>query len=339
MKKILACIFAILLLGLTACGQAGSSPETQPDTGNTQSPEGDDVMKILNISNSHGMDSVWLLPEVLRKEQPDLKFMVAELYQSYALTEHVQSAENGAKDYIYYTNSSSGDGEWTRAENVSIKMALQAEHWDIVMFNESSRHLGHEGYMCKGLVDWFADYIHENLDYEPVLLYNMTWSNPTDMRLYEDTTRQQAPSTFKSTYIEHYGFNHVNHYNKLVEMTKKYLVNHDAFDKLIYNATPIQYAGEVLGVPQFDEERQWELYRDYTHLSDFARLIVAYQWYAQMFDIEELSEIGVDVIRSSLRATPREAKLGDFNVTDAYKDVILKSVNWTLKNPLTISEN
>ena len=339
MKRIMAAMLALLLFGLTACAQSGGNLLTQPDTGNTQSPEEEKVMKILNISNSHGQDAVWLLPEVLRREQPDLKFKVAELYMSYALTEHVQAAQSDAKDYIYYTNSSEGDGVWSYAQNVSIAAALKAEHWDIVMFNESSRHLGREDIMSKGLVDWFADYIREHLDYEPVLLYNMTWSNPTDTRLYEDTTRLKAPDTFKPGYIEHYGFDHVNHYNKLVELTQKYLVDHEAFDKLIYNATPIQYAGEVLGVPQFDATSQYDLYRDYTHLSDFARLIVAYQWYAQMFDVKELTKVNVDVIPKNLRATSREKLFGDLAMTDAHKDVIIKSVNHTLKTPLTISEN
>lgn len=124
-----------------------------------------------------------------------------------------------------------------------------------------------------------------------------------------------------------------------MEQTKKYLVGHEAFDKLIDNATPIQYASEVLGVPQYDEVSRYDLYRDYTHLSDFARLIVAYQWHAQMFDVEELAQVNVDVIPKALRATSREKLFGDLAMTNAHKDVIMKTVNHTLKNPLTISEN
>ena len=294
-----------------------------------------ETLRILNISNSHGQDSMWLLPEVLRAEKPDQKFFIGELYAPFALTEHINAANLETPDYIYYTNQ---DGIWTTTEGATIKQALNDQQWDIIMFNESSRHLGLEEYMSKGLIDIFRRHILNNLDYEPVLLYNMTWASPTDDRLYTDTGRQSPPDGFKNTYTNHYGYDHVNHYNKLVELTKKYLVNHEGFDKIIYNAKPIQYAGEVLGVPQYQEEQEMDLYRDYTHLSDFARLIVAYQWYAQMFGISELTEVNVDVIPASLRATWRQAKNGDLEITQQHKDIIIESVNATLQDPFTMPE-
>ena len=290
-------------------------------------------MRILNISNSHGMDSVWLLPLVLKAEMPEQAFFVAELYQSYALTEHIQAAKNDESNHIYFT--SSGD-VWTKTPDVSIKTALAAQHWDVIMFNESSRHLGLEKMMSKGMVDWFRSYILENIDYKPILLYNMTWANPTDDRFYTDEGRQPPPVRFRDAYTNWYGFDHVHHYNKLVDMTKKYLVNHKGFDKIIYGAKPVQYAGQVFGVPQYDPEQKMDLYRDYTHISDYARLIVAYQWYCQMFDIQELTDVKVDVIPAAWRATVRQQKLGDEEITQQHKDILKKCVNETLKDPFTI---
>lgn len=290
-------------------------------------------MKILNISNSHGIDSIWHLPEVLHAELPGQKFLVAELYQSYALTEHIQAAKANEKKYRYFTNAG---GNWCKAEGFSIRMALKAEHWDVIMFNEASRHLGLEEKMSQGMVDWFLNYILENLDYKPILLYNMTWANPTDDRFYTDEGRQQPPVTFKKIYTEDYGYDHVNHYNKLVELTEKYLVKHNGFDKIIYCAKPVQYAGEVLGVPQYDPAQKLDLYRDFTHLSDFACLMVAYQWYCQMFDVQELREIRVDVIKTPRRITYRQQKMGDLIITPQHKAIIIESVNETLKDPFSI---
>lgn len=290
-------------------------------------------MKILNISNSHGMDSVWLLPLVFQAELPGEEFFVAELYQAYALTEHIHAAKENAPDYIYYT---SNGAVWSKEMNVSIPDALQAERWDVIMFNESSRHLGLEQKMSQGMVDWFRSYILQNIDYEPILLYNMTWANPTDDRFYTDKGRQQAPVGFQNTYSKNYGYDHVNHYNKLVELTRKYLLDHPGFYKLIYGAKPVQYAGEVLGIPQYDPEQKLDLYRDYTHISDFARLMVAYQWYCQMFNIKELTDVKVNVIPAEWRATVRQQKLGDQTITPKHKKVILESVNETLKDPFTI---
>lgn len=300
-------------------------------------PSRDDVIRILNISNSHGQDSVWLLPKVLKAERPDLKFVVAECYAAFGLPEHINAAKENTADYKYWTNS--GDG-WSGAIFSSSLEALQAQSWDIVMFNESSRYLGVERMMSQGLIDWYRNYILENLDYEPTLLYNMTWASPTDERFYTDETRQKAPDYFKNTYTNDYGFDHVNHYNCLVALTKKYLVNHEGFDKIIYNATPIQYASEICGVPQYDEKQVYDLYRDYTHISDFGRLIVAYNWFCQMFDVDELSEVKVDIVESENRAEygNRQRVYGDLELTEDHKNVLIESINHSLKNPLAIPE-
>lgn len=299
-------------------------------------PSRDDVLRILNISNSHGQDSVWLLPKVLKAERPDLKFVVAECYAAFGLPEHIKAAENNTADYKYWTNS--GDG-WSAAVFSSSLDALQAQSWDVVMFNESSRYLGVERMMSQGLIDWYRNYILENLDYEPTLLYNMTWASPTDERFYTDETRQKAPDYFKNTYTNDYGFDHVNHYNCLVALTKKYLVNHEGFDKIIYNATPIQYASEICGVPQYDEKQVYDLYRDYTHISDFGRLIVAYNWYCQMFDVDALTDVKVDVIEWQNRAEygNRQRRYGDLTLTEEHKNVLIESVNHGLKYPLSIT--
>lgn len=332
MKRILALLLAVLKLGLTACQtvpQGGETTEVQ----NTQSPEEEKVLKVLNISNSHGQDAMWLLPRVLKAEVPEQEIYIAELYQAYALTEHIEAAKNDDAVYFYYTTDN-GDS-WKTTENVSIKMALADQRWDIIMFNESSRHLGLEEKMSQGMVDWFRSYILENLDYEPTLLYNMTWASPTDDRFYTDKDRLNPTATFRSTYLKDYGFNHVKHYNKLVELTKKYLVGHEGFEQIIYNAKPVQYASEVLGVPQYDIEQKMDLYRDYTHLSDFARLMVAYQWYAQVFDVE-LTDVKVNVVPKNLRAHPSQQRMGDLVITDEHKAIIVESVNATLKDPFEI---
>ena len=311
---------------------------------NTFLAEEDKIVRILNISNSHGQDSVWLLPEVIRTEKgEDYQFMVAECYFSGALTEHVKNANSYAPEYVYWTSTG---GHWDRTDDVTIQYALNAERWDYIMFNESSRHLGLERYMQKDLIGQFLHYIDYRLDYEPKLFYNMTWANPTDDRFhdtaYTDGNRRAAIEGFKATYTADYGYDRENHYNCLVAMTEKYLVDHPAFDKIIWNATPIQYAWANCGVPEWDDNQVYDLYRDYTHLSDFARLIVAYQFYAQFFELEEITEVNVDVIPTRLRATTWQQKLGDLTITDGTNDtknmkqVIMDCVNHTLKNPLTI---
>jgi len=303
--------------------------------------EEDKILRILNISNSHGQDSVWQIPTVLNAEAPDVKYMIAECYFSGALTEHVSNAKNNKAEYVYWTKTNE-DALWNETRNVTITYALEQEHWDYVMFNESSRHLGLESIMSKGLIDEFIEFIDRKLYYEPKLLYNMTWSNPNDDRFhdtsYTNGKRRAGLEGFKETYTLHYNYDYVYHYNCLVSLTEKYLVDHPAFDKIIYNATPVQYAQTEFGVPQWDDYQVMDLYRDYTHLSDFARLMVAYSFYAQFFELEEITEVNVDVITQDMRATTWQQKLGALTITDEHKQLIIDCVNHTLKHPLTVED-
>ncbi len=297
----------------------------------------DGVLKILNISNSHGQDAIWQLPMVLSAEMPEQEYVIVEMYQSYALTEHIQAAKNDSPVYHYQVNTG---GFWeTLTTEETLSHGLLTENWDYIMMNESSRHLGLESKMSQGMVDWFADYIMEHVGHNPKLLYDMTWASPTDERFYTDSTRQQATATFKGTYTQDYGFDHVNHYNKLVELTKKYLIGHEKFHMIMFNATPVQYAGEVLGVPQYEETQTFDLYRDYTHISDYARLIVAYNMYCQLLKPEGLTEVNIDTILWQNRApwNGRNKKLGDITLTEEHKQVLIKSVNWTLNHPLSVT--
>ena len=64
--------------------------------------------------------------------------------------------------------------------------------------------------------------------------------------------------------------------------------------------------------------------------------MVAYQWYCQMFDVQKLTEVRVDVIKASQRATFRQQKLGDLAITQRHKEILMESVNATLKDPFSI---
>ena len=335
MKKIIALLLcSVLTLSLFAGCQtpAENPPDTTPVT---QSPEDAAVLKILNIGNSHGQDSAWLLYDVLKAEIPEQEILVADLYYSGALAEHVDNAKKDAPVYNYYENTS---GKWSTTQNTTIAYGLQAHYWDYVVFNESSRHLGLDKWMTNGNLEWFIDYIDQQLNYDYKLVYNMTWSNPTDDTFYTDPNRMQPPSTFRDSYLIDYGFNRVRHYNALVKKTKQYIEPNEAFDHVLHLATPVQYATEILKAPQADSMRIMDMYRDYTHLSDFARLLVAYMWYAELFGISEITDVKIDVIPANMRATSREKAMGDLEITKEHKEIIIESVSHALKNPLSIPE-
>ena len=105
---------------------------------------------------------------------------------------------------------------------------------------------------------------------------------------------------------------------------------------LMNSATPIHYALTVLGREQLD------LYRDYTHMSDYGRLICAYQWYAQLMGLEEITEVNMDTIPTNLKHNNSKFPVltnGVYPVTQDMKEDLIESVNWALKNPWNMPEN
>ena len=344
MRKGIAVLLAALLLipALIGCQGADAPETTQPtepsgppdrsafklEPDPAQSPEEQEVIKILSIGNSHSQDSAWLLAEVLRTEMPDQKFVVAELYFPGAMTEHLSNAYNDEPVYDYQLNT---DGTWNTTEGSTIAYGLRGQRWDVIVINESSRHIGLENIVKKDLIQQFIDYIHTQINYDPYLMYNWTWAQPTDQTFYGPDFDPQPPASFWNTFTGHYGADRMQHYNMMRDMVVKYVEPNPEFDLILYSATPVQYATEVLGVPQTD------LYRDYTHLSDYGRLYSAYMWYGQLFNLDSISAVNLDKVSVNLR-TRRFVQFGDLELTQEMKDWIVKSVNYALQNPLQMPE-
>lgn len=305
--------------------------------------EEEQVLKILSIGQSHSQDSIWLLQEVLQTEMPEGEFFVAECLRSVTLVDHVKNANNDTAVYDYCVNT---DGEWIWNEGWTIRQALQAQRWDYVVINESSRYLGLESTMKKGYVTQMAEFVHDNIDYDFKLLYNWTWTTPTDQTFYDENFEPQASSTFWSNYEKDYQADRTVHYESMLAMLQKYVEPVEGIDGILYSATPIQYATEVMGVPQAevtDEDltklpyslADYSLYRDYIHLSDYGRLYIAYLWYAQLYGLTSISEVNVDVIEAHLRQWRWESQ-GDVVLTQQMKDWIIEAVNYTLQHPTEI---
>lgn len=345
-KRILSLFVAALLLVstalLTGC-QTGSAADTAqatepsgpPDRSGftltpdpNQSPEEQEVIKILSIGNSHSQDSAWLLAEVLRTEMPEQKFVVAELYFPGAMTEHLSNAYNNEPVYDYQLNI---DGTWQTTAESTIAYGLRGQYWDVIVINESSRHIGLENILKQNLIQQFIDYIYTQINYKPYLMYNWTWSQPTDQTFYGLDFDPQPPANFWNTFTGHYEASRVTHYNMMRDMVIKYVEPNPDFDLVLYSATPIQYATEVLGVPQTD------LYRDYTHLSDYGRLYSAYLWYAQLFNLEKIDAVNLDKVNANLR-NRRFVQFGDLELTQEMKEQLVQSVNYALQNPLQMPE-
>ena len=337
MKKIL-CMFMVmifLLTGFAGCTAVPTQEETaSTPTEATQSPEEAAVYKVLLIGQSLGQDTVWLLQTVLKTEMPDQEFLVADIYRSIGLGDHRANILNNASVYDYYKLS---DGGIQHMQDVSIAAALRDEMWDLIIFNDTTYATTQAMEFEDGDHAFMINYIRETAAPGYKLAYNATGANPTDPELWAPG-RNQPPEIVHERFLTVFGGSRNVYYDMICANIEKYIETNEEFDYVFHTGTAIQYASETHGVPEADPAGVYDLYRDYVHLSDFGRLIVAYQIYAQIYGLEKLEDVKVDVIKANMRATSREKMFGDLEITQQHKEAIIASVNFALANPNKVPE-
>lgn len=330
MRKLLCLCMAGICVLLCLAGCAANPTETEPATTNaTQPPEEEKVFKVLMIGQSLAQDTVWLLYDVLHAEMPDQEFLVADIYKSTDLAEHRQNIIDDAYVYKYYKFSDKGISSM---ENASITGALMDEMWDVIIFNDATYNSTQAADYMDGDHAFMIDHIREYATPGYRLAYSALSANPVDPELWSPG-RREVPEGFHQRFINVFGGSRNRYYEMICENIEKYIETNEAFDLVFHYGTAIQYASETHGVPEADPQGIYDLYRDYVHLSDFGRLIAAYQLYAQMFGLEKLEDVKVDVIKADMRATNREKQMGDLEITQQHKDAIIASVNFALANP------
>ena len=339
MKKLSClCLAFLFLLGCAAgCSSNPPADTTASEstaseaTEVTQSPEEAAVFKVLMIGQSLAQDTVWLLYDVLKAEMPDKEFLVADIYDSITLGDHRINILTNYAVYDYIVNK---DGKMVTTKNYTITAALKDQQWDLIIFNDATYPTTQAAEFKDGDHDFMIKHIAENAAPGYKLAYNATWANPTSAGLYAPE-RRQPPANFRENFFGRFQGSRNEYYRLISENIKTYIETDTRYDYVFHSGTAIQYASETHGVPEADPTRVYDLYRDYVHLSDFGRLIVAYQLYAQIFGLEELTQVNVNLIPQAMRATAREQAFGNLTITDTHKQAIIASVNYALQNPNT----
>lgn len=344
MKRTLALILSVgLLLGmLSGCQTAVSSQTTVATTqpAPTQSPEEQEVLKVLTIGNSHSSDATRLLYEVFQKEAPEQKVVLGTLYYSGCnMAQHASFSASDAAVYEYYKNDS---GIWKTVKEATMRMALLDEQWDIVITQQMNHRVGiDDNYVAKDyqdVIDYIQLYVKKPYD----LAFHITWTNPDDYAPYlndDSPLKNPDPKSWRTQHESWYGgadgkYDQNQMYKKVIEKVQKYLIDtteflgENYFDMMISSVTAVEYAQDVCGMAQD------QMYRDYTHLSDYGRLLVAYQWYAQLMGLEMIETVKVDALPANLHQDKSMyPAMPDYTITQEMKDVIIQSVNWTLAHP------
>ena len=329
MKRFFAIILCFsMCLSFCACG-SGENAETT-DTTPTQSEEEANVEKILIVGNSHSGDTFWLLQKVF-EEHYDKDVMLGYLYYSgCTIIKHLQFAQNNEPVYAYRRNyTGKENGVWDDMKGVTLEVALTDQQWDVIIFqaDERDRKLDNLNLAQRRQLE---EYVRERLTPPYKFMWNTCWSDAGDGPVYDPSWPVQPSATYVPRLTQDYGWDPAVQFDNMVTQARDFILTDSTYEKVLCPGAAVMYAILTLERPQTD------IYRDYTHLTEFGRLIASYAFYTQ-YTGQMVDEIKIDVVPARLRSS-RLIKEGDFEVTDEMKEVILKCVGYAFEHPFEVPQ-
>ena len=281
----------------------------------TETPEEAEALRIMIIGSSRSVNTFQHLYLAIKDQMPDQELTLGVVYYSGgSMSMHADFIRNREAVVTYYRNT---NGAWELFYNKQTRDAIKDQKWDVILLQggtgdtANNMNLVDRQYMTSLIDSWLYSHPHQ-------YWWHTTWFNSTDPVLYENANTSLKPETVDQ----------VKQLTSAINSAKQYVMDDPMFDGRICSGTPLMYAINVLGVPET------ELYRDHTHLSDFGSLVVGYAWYTQ-FTGKAVTEVNLDVIPANIRE-PHYQDLGDLEITEEMKEVIIKTCQYTLENPWTV---
>ncbi len=323
-KRICAVVLAFLL-AVSICSCNRSIPAVNPDdivTTTTQPTETAKQQNILIVGNSHSVDAFWLLYQAYMDQYPDTDLCVGILhYGGCSIDEHVQFATNKDEVIRYYRNDS---GKWDIQYGVTTEYVLKDQPWNIVLMQPAKEDLSDPDLNRDGRHQ-LAAIIDQYVTNPYKLMWHISWPSPNDETFFSPDYIRQPPKGYKDKLTRLYGFNPVNQFTLMLNQTKDHILTDPLYDQAVCSGAAVMHA---LLVQEFE---QLDLWRDYTHLSDYGRLMVGYALVAQ-FTGQPIKQIGIDRITVGWRHKQNKDQ-GPVILTDELKDGIIKATDYALATP------
>lgn len=306
---LILCCMAMLL----TCGCAGKQDKTS-------------VQKILIIGNSHSVDAFHLLYQAYADLFPDVDLTLGVLYYSgCSITKHVDFAQNDEPVYRYYKNTR---GNWKIKKKVDMKTVLEDQEWTTILLQAAKTDL--DDTLNEPGRRALEAYVDQHVSTPHDFVWHTSWPSPNDENFFNENAEVTPPEGYKENLENLYGFDPVNQYTVLTEKAKAHILTDKTYPLAVCTGTAIMYAHLTEGCPQQD------LWRDYTHLKDYGRLVAAYSMAVQL-NGQPAEAIGIDSIPAKLRHS-RFEKEGDLILTDEMKQVLLRAANYSLECPFSMPE-
>lgn len=284
------------------------------------------MKKILIIGNSHSVDAFHLLNEVFRTQQPEEEYILGvDYYSGCSITRHIgfYRTNEAVPGLDYYKNVR---GKWTITRDVSEKSILADEAWDTVFLQAAKSDLD-DTLNCAGRRE-LEGIVCAETPAAPAFMWHTSWPSPNEEYFFSPEAAKLAPAGYKERLINMFGFDPVNQMNVLMQKAKDHILPDGTYAKAVCTGAGVIHAYLSEGCAQ----RQ--IWRDYTHLNDFGRLIVAHTLYVQLTG-KPLDAVRIDTVPAELRHEMFR-KLGDLAVTEEMKGIILRSANAALADPWNI---
>lgn len=289
--------------------------------------ENTDGLHILIVGNSHSLDAFWFLRSAYLDQYPDADLCIGILYYSGgSISEHVTAANNKDPVNRYYLNN---DGKWVIQHEVTHEYILSDQEWDIILMQPGKEDIVHPTLNKDGRYA-LVEVINRYVTNPHVFMWHITWPCPNDETFFSPDYIRQPPDGYKDRLIALYDFNPVNQYSEKIEMTKQHILDDPLYADSLCSGAAVMHALLTQGVSQLD------LYRDYTHLNDYGRLMVAYALVAQ-FTKTPIETVGIDVIDVRSRYYMFKDQ-GDLTITDEMKQIIIQAANYSLESPWEMPE-
>lgn len=130
------CSLLAMLLCLTACLGAQNLPEI--DRNYPQQPPQRQVVRVLSIGNSFSQDAFSYVPFIIQELAPQMQVDWGIMYiGGCSLARHWDCWTGNKPDYLFH-RFRTGDEHWSTERNVSLRQALEAQQWDIVIYQQQS---------------------------------------------------------------------------------------------------------------------------------------------------------------------------------------------------------
>lgn len=318
---------------LTAEESASETQTAATDEQVCMTPQSDyekSITKILILGSSSSNDVFFQLGRVFKAQGfGGKRYVLGFLYYSGCkFYQHVDFLRRDDPVYDYYKTSGT---DYICEEFSTMKHALKDEQWDVILLHPGgSNDLLHKDLNLNFRREIEA-YVNEHVPTEHVFGFHLRCPNPTEDDFFSSSWWRKPPEGYRDNLIKAYGgVDFMKQYSMNVNAVKTHILTDPLYEYNICTGAGFVYAHKMLGVSQF------ALYRDYTHLSDFGRVLAAYCFYTQ-FTGEPIEEVKLDKIPAKKRQSHYIAD-GDLIITDELKHIIKESANYALEHPWDIPQ-